>query len=115
MGLFGKKNKDEYYEASMKLNDNSRDKNAAERAILEKIENDDTRAIELIEEMKNGNPIIINFEDLDLMEANKMLAFFSGACYAIEGNAIKINEATYLFARKVDFLDGSIKEFLEQI
>lgn len=115
MALFRRNKNDEYYEASRKLNDNSLDKTSSDRIIFEKLQNDDTRAVELIEEMKNGNPIVVNFEDLDIMEANKMLAFLSGACYAIEGTAVMINEVTYLFARKIDFLDGSLKDFLEQI
>lgn len=48
--------------------------------------------------------MILNFEDLDALAANKLLAFFAGACYALEGRNVKINEKTYLFARKVDFL-----------
>lgn len=108
-----KKNK-EYLEASKKLNQEQID-NAYDRAIIEQIEDDDQKAAEYVDKMKEGFPLVLNFEKLDFINANKMLAFFSGACYASEGKIVKINEATYLFARKVDFLDGSLKEFIESI
>jgi FtsZ-interacting cell division protein YlmF len=49
------------------------------------------------------------------MACNKFLAFFTGACYAINGKTVKIKELTYLFARNCDFEDGSLNDFLQQI
>ena len=49
------------------------------------------------------------------MAANKLLAFFAGACFAIEGRNVRINEKTYLFARSVDFYDGSLQHFLDTL
>ena len=78
---------------------------AKSRIIFEKIADDDQRAAELVEELRVSNPLCINF---------KMVAFLSGAAYALEGEAILIKSNVYLFAKKVDFLDGSLKEFIER-
>lgn len=111
MSLFGKK-KNEYEEASKGLTQNQL---AADRLIMEKIEDNDERAAMLVTNLKNGNPLIINFEDLEPLAANKLLAFFAGACYALEGRSVKINEKTYLFARKVEFFDGSLQSFIDAL
>lgn len=87
---------------------------AKSRIIFEKIADDDQRAAELVEELRVSNPLCINFEALDPMAKNKMVAFLSGAAYALEGEAILIKNNVYLFAKKVDFLDGSLKEFIER-
>ena len=44
-----------------------------------------------------------------------MLAFFAGACYALDGRSVKINEKTYLFAKRTEFFDGSIQKFLDNL
>jgi FtsZ-interacting cell division protein YlmF len=111
MGLFSKKN-NEYKEASKNLNQNQL---AADRLIMERLKDDDQRAAELVDLLKSGTPIILNFEDLTEEEDNKMLAFFAGAAYALDGKSIKINETTYLFARKVEFMDGSLQTFIQSI
>lgn len=111
MSLFGKK-KNEYEEASQNLGETTL---ASDRIVMEKIEDNDQRAAALVTELKNGNPLIINFEDLEPLAANKLLAFFAGACFALDGRNIRINDKTYLFARKVDFFDGSLQSFLENL
>ena len=87
---------------------------AAKRIIFEKLADDDERAAQLVEELKVSNPLCINFELLNAMEKNKMLAFLSGAAFALEGEVVLIKNNVYLFAKKVDFLDGSLKEFIER-
>ena len=111
MGLFSK-NKNEYKEASKKLNQN---KLAVDRLVMEELTDNDQRAAELVDMLKEGNPLILNFEKLSEDEDNKMLAFFAGAAYALDGKSIKINETTYLFARKVEFMDGSLQTFINSI
>ncbi len=103
MGLFGKKKVEE----EVKL--------ASERIIMEQIDDDDEHMASLVDSLAEGNPLVINFQKLDLMAANKMLAFLTGACYALDGRTLKINEATYLFARNEDFEDGSLQEFLNEL
>ena len=103
MGLFSKK----------KVEDEA--KLASERIIMEQIEDDDEHMASLVDSLALGNPLVINFQKLDLMAANKMLAFLTGACYALDGRTLKINEATYLFARNEEFEDGSLQEFLNNL
>ena len=90
-------------------------KQAIDRLIMEQLEDNDTKAASLVDSLKEGCPLIINFENLEPIAANKMLAFFAGACYALDGRNIKINEKTYLFAKRVDFFDGSIQKFLDTL
>lgn len=87
---------------------------AKNKIVFEKITDNDERAAELVEELRVGNPLCINFDDLDMMAKNKLLAFFSGATYALEGEVVLIKGNIYLFALKVDFLDGTLKEFIER-
>lgn len=87
----------------------------ADRIIFEQIENDDQRAAALVDEMKLGNPLVLNLENLQFIEKNKFLAFFTGATYAIGGKILRISEVTYLFARKEDYLDGSLRDFIENL
>ena len=111
MGLFGKK-KNEYEEASKNL---TKDELASDRIIMEQIEDDDSRAAELVKKLKKGDPLVLNFENLEPMAANKLLAFFAGATYALDGKSVRINEKTYLFALKASFMDVSLQEFLNQL
>ena len=111
MALFGKK-KNEYNEASKNLNQQTL---AVDKIIMEQLDDNDNKAASLVDSLKNGSPLVINFENLDPTAANKMLAFFAGACYALDGRSVKINEKTYLFARRVDFFDGSIQKFIDSV
>ena len=58
--------------------------------------------------INNGN--IINE-----IECNKMIAFFQGAAVALDGKALRIDADIYLFARKEDLLDGSVREFVKDL
>lgn len=104
--LFSKKKKTEVEVDSV---------DAASRIIMEQLTDDDDEARKLVDKLKDGNPLVLNFENLDVYGANKMLAFFIGACYALDGKTFPINEKTYLFARRQDLLDGSILKFIENI
>ena len=61
MGLFGKK-KNAYEEASNNLKEET---SAADRLIMEQVKDDDDRAANLVDELKIGNPLILNFEELE--------------------------------------------------
>lgn len=88
---------------------------AYDRVIMEQLTDDDEAAADLVDKLKEGHPLVLNFEKLDLMGANKFLAFFTGVTYAINGKYVKINETTYLFARAEDFADGSLNDFLAEL
>ena len=102
--LFGKK-RDEVEVESL----------AKDKIILSKMKDDEEYARDLVLKLKDGNPLCLNFENLDEDNGNKYLAFFIGASVALEGKTVRINEFTYLFARKIDFLDGSLKEWIDSI
>ena len=111
MGLFGKK-KNAYEEASKNL---SNEEVASDRIIMEQIDDDDAKAAELVKRLKKGDPLVLNFDNLEPMAANKLLAFFAGATFALDGKSVMINEKTYLFALRSSFMDGSLQEFLNQL
>ena len=54
----------------------------------------------LVDNMRNFKPIIVNLERVETDMARKMFEFLSGATYALEGNAQKINQNIYIFAPK---------------
>lgn len=87
---------------------------ASKRIVFMEMIDDDKKAAELVEELIDDNPIVVNFSDLDQMPYNKMLAFLSGATYALDGEIVQLKEDVYLFAKKEEFLDGSLKEFIEK-
>jgi len=108
MALFGKK-KEEYtpFKEAATV--------SADRLIMTKMEDDDQQAAKLADSLMAGEPLVINFEGLDLLSENKMLAFFTGVTYAMGANPKKINKTTYMFARREDYLDGSLQDFLNSI
>lgn len=107
---FNKRN--DYKDASKRLNETQL---ASDRIIMEQLHDNDQRAAELVDLMKQGYPLVLNFEVLGEEEDNKYLAFFTGAAYALDGKSLRINEYTYLFARKAEFMDGSLQRFLQGI
>ncbi|MBQ6817763.1 MAG: cell division protein SepF, partial [Bacilli bacterium] len=44
---------------------------------------------------------------------NEMLAFISGVVYATGGRIEKIEAKSFLFARKEEYLDGSLDQYIE--
>lgn len=111
MGLFGKK-KNDYEEASKNLENKEL---AKDRILMDQIDDNDQRAAEYVKRLKAGDPLIINFDKLEEKAANKLLAFFAGATFALDGRSVKINEKTYLFALKASFMDGSLQRFLDEL
>ena len=94
---------------------NNDDIKASEKIIFEQINDNDEEAASLVDKLKEGLPIVINLERLEFQSANKMLAFFSGACYALGGKSFKLNETSYLFVRNDELEDGSIYEFINSL
>lgn len=114
MGFFSKKKKeDNYQEASRALN--SSPTSPADKIVIEQMEDDDEKAASYVNLIKSGIPVILNFEKLDEKASNKMLAFMAGAAFALDGKSVRINNTTYLFARKSEFIDGSLMKFINDI
>ena len=102
--MFGKKKKDE---ENVSL--------AKDRIRIDTMQNSDEFARDIIYDIKNGKPCVLNFQSLGEDAGNKMLAFLEGATVALEGKIIRINEYTYLFDKKEEFIDGSLREWFNNI
>jgi|SRR5690554_5834203 len=88
-------------------------KTAFDRIIFEDLDTDeDDYIVSLANEVINGNPLVINFEKLDVDEANKVIAFLSGVIFAVGGKIERINSRIFLFARTQEFKDGTLKQFV---
>ncbi len=102
MGLFSKKKEEVKVDTTP----------AREKMIMENIF-DPNKAVGYADKLLNGIPLCLGFGELDIDEANKVIAFLSGVVYAINGTAKQLNETAFLFATKENFLDGSLNEFLK--
>lgn len=88
----------------------------ADLLVIRQLETDEDQVITtLASNLLGGAPLILNFDLLNVDAANKVIAFFSGVVYAIEGQIESINEKTFLFATKDAFLDGSLRGFVDQL
>jgi len=64
--------------------------------------------------LMQGIPLIVNFEEYDDIESNKVITFLSGVTYAIDGNIEMIQPQIFLFATKEDYKDGSLHKFVKE-
>ncbi len=87
-----------------------------DKIVFEKLSSDDDHYLtHLADQMIEGAPLILNFDTLDIDQANKVIAFFSGVVYAITGEIVHIQEKVFLFANKDVYKDGSMDDFLKEI
>lgn len=68
----------------------------------------------LSDKLLKGNPLIVNFEEHNIIEANQVITFLSGVTYAIDGEIEQIKEKIFLFATKIDYKDGSLRKFVSE-
>ena len=88
----------------------------SERIVFEKLSSDeDLYLTGLADLLIKGQPLILNFETLDIDQANKAVAFFSGIVYALSGEIVNIQEKVFMFATKDVYDDGSMEDFLKEI
>ena len=69
----------------------------------------------LCDTILSGKPVLANFDKIDKAECNFMLAFISGVVYATEGETIQVGNKLFLFARKEEYEDGSLMQYVEDI
>lgn len=87
----------------------------SDKLIIERLETDeDDYILKLVNQMIEGNPLILNFDLLHIDHANKVLAFITGVVYAINGHYQFINDNIYLFGNKDLYTDNSIKNWIEE-
>jgi cell division inhibitor SepF len=75
---------------------------------------EDIDVLKLADKLLFGTPLIVNFEEFNEVEANKVLTFISGVAYAIDGEIEQIQEKIFLFASKPDYRDGSLRKFVKE-
>ena len=68
--------------------------------------------MKLANKLLKGIPLIINYEDYNPIEANKVITFLSGVIYALDGEIEVIQPTIFLFATKIDYKDGSLRKFV---
>ena len=57
-------------------------------------------------------PIVLNFSDCLISEANEVLLFLTGVLYACDGEIVKIQDKIYLMAQKSDLLGPTLTKFI---
>lgn len=72
------------------------------------------QAQELADKILAGKPLVINFEDVDVLEANQVIAFLSGVVYVVGGANLQMQKKVFLFTKPENLEDGSIMEFYNQ-
>lgn len=88
----------------------------AKRVVFEQLhEVKDSHLTKLATGVINGEPLIVNLESLNTDEANKVIWFFTGVVYAIDGEYYVISEKILLFGNNELYDDGSIKKLLAEI
>ncbi len=69
--------------------------------------------MKLAKKLLKGVPLIVNYEDYNEIEANKVITFLSGVIYALDGEIEVIQPTIFLFATKTDYKDGTLRKFVE--
>lgn len=59
-------------------------------------------------------PIVVNFDNCLISEANEVLLFLSGVLYACDGEIVKIQDKIYLMAQKSDLAGPTLKRFIQE-
>ena len=75
--------------------------------------NTEEQLLHITNTILNGRAVLANFTKLSSSDANSMLAFIGGAVYAIGGQTYQIEPKLFLFARKEEYDDGSLYQYIE--
>ncbi|NLM04205.1 MAG: cell division protein SepF [Clostridiales bacterium] len=70
-------------------------------------------APEIVDNLKNSKPVIVNLESIDADLARKFFDFLNGAIYALDGNIQKVSAGIFILAPKNVDITGNIKEELK--
>jgi len=54
-------------------------------------------SLQMAAQLRQGNPVVINLQQLDPTEGTRLIDFVCGTAYAIDGHMIKIGESIFLF------------------
>jgi len=75
---------------------------------------DSTKIYDYAERIMHRIPIVLNFTDTLITEANEVLMFLTGVLYACDGEIVKIQDKIYLMAQKSDLNGPTLKRFISQ-
>lgn len=76
-------------------------------------ENNEEELFKICDTIIGGRAVLANFDKLDDDNANEMLLFISGVVYATDGRTFKLDSRLFLFARKEEYEDGSLLQYIE--
>jgi cell division inhibitor SepF len=72
------------------------------------------QAVSLADQVLEGTPLVVNFEDLSVSEANQVISFLSGVVYSINGTNLQMQSKVFLFTADANLKDGTIMEFYQE-
>ncbi len=75
---------------------------------------EETDVFDLADKLMYRKPLILNFEEFDLIESNRFIVFLSGVIYALDGNVEVIRDKIMAFATKEDLKDKSLRKFINK-
>lgn len=75
---------------------------------------DDDSLYDVADTVLGGRPVLIKFEN-NIEDANRMLAFLSGVCYAANGRVIPVSNRLFLLSRKEELEDGTLYQYVEAV
>jgi len=75
---------------------------------------DSSQIYDYAEVIMHRIPIVLNFDNTLISEANEVLLFLSGVLYACDGEVIKIQDKIYLMAQKTDLASPALKRFIAE-
>ncbi|MFZ5966294.1 MAG: cell division protein SepF [Bacillota bacterium] len=70
-------------------------------------------APDIVDNLKNRKPVIVNLENLDQELARKIFDFVNGAVYALDGNIQKVSKGIFILAPNNVDITGNLKEELK--
>lgn len=73
-----------------------------------------TKIYDYAEFIMHRIPIVINFTDCLITEANEVLLFLTGVLYACDGEIVKIQDKIYLMAQKQDLQGPVLQKFINE-
>lgn len=76
--------------------------------------NDNKHIYQYAENIMHRDPLVLDFRDTLISEANEVLIFLSGVLYACDGEIVKMDDKIYLMAQKSDLLGPTLKKFINQ-
>ena len=90
-----------------------RQKSAYNRLELVKM-NDEIDVFDLANTLMSRKPLIVDFEEHNVVKSNQAIMFLSGVVYAIDGEVEVIREKVFVFATKKDLKDRTLRKALSK-